>query len=317
MKKIMSMLITACMLLTFVACGSSAKDVSQNETVVHEYSVGSNENYNSEKIEVNSDKSGQEATKDRKIVKNSEIRVETKEFDKTVEFFEKRVSELGGYIENKYTTGSSIQNRDRYFERRGELTVRIPADKSEGFIDEIGNLYNITSNRSQVADITDNYYDVEAHLEQMKKKRDKYQDLLGKAETLEDILTIEDALSKCQYEIDSLTGQLERMKNRVSLATINLYVNEVIEYTELKEEPQTFLGEIGEAFKNSARKLKNTFMGIIIFIIEYLPTMILYFGMWAIFVLIIIKIVKKVQNKKQKKMQALMQQRENEIKKEN
>ena len=314
MKKLLSILMATIMIASLSACGSKPSasfDSIQGSAVVEEMSMETGNFKPSSEPNRNAtnkaNASPDSIIKDRKIVRNSFIDVETKEFEKTLEYIENRVTELNGYVESQYSTGKSLYSKNDYFEREGQIIARVPAEKSEELISEVGSLYNITSNRTSMEDITDSYYDVEAHLNQMTAQRDKYNELIKKADKLEDIIKLEQALSECQYQIDSLTGQLERMKNRVSYSTITLNIREVVEYTSIVAQPKTFGEKLADSFKRSGRNLKYAFMNILTFVIEDLPTVLIYLAIWAVIIYVVVLVVRKIKKtikaKKQRKLE--------------
>ncbi|MEG1875244.1 MAG: DUF4349 domain-containing protein [Angelakisella sp.] len=157
---------------------------------------------------------------ERKLVRNGNLALETKEFDASLEAITKLVTELGGYIDSQAVSGNSIRRKDGYFERSATISARVPADKLNGFTTRLSELCNVLSQAESVDDISDRYYDAQSRLEVLKIKEARLLELLAKAEKLEDIIKLEDALSNCQYELDSLTGQLRRMDNQVSYSTV-------------------------------------------------------------------------------------------------
>ena len=76
----------------------------------------------------------------RKLITNMSMTTETKEFDKTVNFLQNRTEELGGYVESFSTSKSSYSD-----ERTAYLTLRVPEEKLSGFVSEVAEESNITS----------------------------------------------------------------------------------------------------------------------------------------------------------------------------
>ena len=59
---------------------------------------------------------------------------------------------------------------------------------------------------------------------------------MEKAESIEDIITIEQRLSNVRYQIESMEAQLRTYDNKVDYSTVHLDVSEVKELTPVHEE---------------------------------------------------------------------------------
>ncbi|MEG1942930.1 MAG: DUF4349 domain-containing protein, partial [Angelakisella sp.] len=182
----------------------------------------------------------------------------------------------GGYIEGQNIDGKSIRNESEYYERTAHLVARIPADKLSTITSEMGTLCNITSSSESIDDITDRYFDADAHLKMLKTQQTRLLELLAKAETLENIIQLEEALNNCEYEIESLTGQLRRMDSQVSYSTLNLTVNEVVDYNVPQSKPKNFAERLGDAFTRSGKNIVNTAEDALFFLIIDGPVLAIY-----------------------------------------
>ncbi|MEG0753454.1 MAG: DUF4349 domain-containing protein [Angelakisella sp.] len=216
------------------------------------------------------------AVSQRKLVKNGELSLETKEFDAAIPALIQMVETAGGYIENQSVEGKSMRSDGEYYERHATITARVPAGKLTGITAEMGTLCNIASQSESVSDITDRYYDASAHLEMLRVQEKRLLELLSKAETLEIIIQLENALTNCQYEIESLTGQLRRMDSQVEYSTLSIYVNEVVDYSIPLEKPKNFVERLGEAFVRSGKNLSRAMESMLFFLIIDGPVLAIY-----------------------------------------
>ena len=175
---------------------------------------------------------------DRKIIRNADITLETKEFDDSVAKLQSIVDELGGYI----SQANVYVHNSRYELHSADYTVRIPAEKFDQFLVYREDVGTVSSTNVWTDDVTDSYYDMEARLESLETKRTRLLELLEQAETMENIIALESELSNTIYEIESLTGSLRRLDDQISYSTIYVYISEVREVTEPVTMPRT-LGE--------------------------------------------------------------------------
>ena len=73
-------------------------------------------------------------------------------------------------------------------------------------------------------DVTAEYVDTKSRLDNLIKTRDKYKNLLEKAQTVEEILKVEKELARVQSEIDAKTAVFNVLKNDVSQYEISVEI---------------------------------------------------------------------------------------------
>ncbi len=143
----------------------------------------------------------------RKIISSAEIRINTTAADSV----HARVLEIAN-TNNGYMVKSE-----------NDLTqIRIPAGEFAKVLEEIETLGEVISKNMRGKDITDEYHDLEIRLDNAEKTRQRYLALLDKAETIEEILSIERELERLNNEIELLKGKLERLSHLVEYATITV-----------------------------------------------------------------------------------------------
>lgn len=94
--------------------------------------------------------------------------------------------------------------------RSGDYKVRIPADQFQPFLDRVGTLCHVTYQEQTSENVSEAYYDAESRLATQRTKLERLQNLLAQAENMEDIITIESAISDTELEIERLTGTLRQ-----------------------------------------------------------------------------------------------------------
>ena len=135
-----------------------------------------------------------------------------------------------GYFENASVYGGG--RRDAYANRRGEYVVRIPAERYSQFLSGTGDLGYVNSRTESSEDVGEQYFDIEARLKTQRTKQERLLSLLEKAETMEDIILLEGALSDVEYQIEMCSSDLNRYDSLIGFSTIRIYINEVGRITE-------------------------------------------------------------------------------------
>lgn len=165
-----------------------------------------------------------------KLIREADLTVQTTEFEQAVSQVEAIVTEFGGYFQNASQHGGSYRNVNA--NRIGEYTIRIPSERYEQFMGRTGELGYVTYRSETTENIGEQYYDTEARLKTQKTKQERLLALLAKAENMEDIISLESALSDVEYEIERLSSTLNRYDSLVGFATIRLTLDEVHKVTE-------------------------------------------------------------------------------------
>lgn len=220
----------------------------------------------------------------RKFIQTVTMKVETDNLDTVLQQVNNRIAQLGGYIEN-----SNVQNGSAH--RSAAITVRVPAKDVNAFLDKVGEITNIVSSQQKVEDITLNYVATESRMKALQAEETRLLELMAKAETLNDLLTVEKRLTEVRTELEEVTSALKVMENQVDFATIHLSITEVKEFTEVTE-PESVWERIGKGFVKSLKNVGNFFVEVFVFGVVALPYLVLI-AIIPIVILLIFKIKKK------------------------
>jgi len=131
------------------------------------------------------------------------VTLETLEYDRTLEEMLRVVRESGGYVQNSRTTGAGALGGGSYYTRNASFTLRVPAENLESFNALLGELGSVTSEHVYVEEVTDYYYDLSSRLEALEIQRDRLEEMLANASSVEEMIVINDSLSGVQYEIEN------------------------------------------------------------------------------------------------------------------
>lgn len=220
----------------------------------------------------------------RKLVTTSYLDVETKEFDQLYSDVESYVNSHGGYLESINTYNGSRYHGE-VVERHADLTVRIPAEKLDDFIKEIGNAGNITNRTQNVEDITLTYVDLEAHEKTLRDEEARLEEFLREAESIEDMIYIEDRLATVRYQIESMESQLRTYDNKVNYATVYLNISEVVEYTPVVYEEPTTWQRMKEGFSDQLKDIGNFFKNFAVWFVGHF----IYLIFWGAVIFAVVK----------------------------
>ena len=235
----------------------------------------------------------------RKLIKTYNLDVETYDFDELLANIDAKVASLSGYMQNIDAYNGTYANSAR---RYSNMTVRIPVKYLDEFVEFVGNAGNVTNKRLSVEDVTLTYVDVESRKAAYEVEQERLLSFLEKAETLEDIITLESRLSEVRYQLQNLESRLRVYDDLVDYATVYLNVSEVIEYTEPEVIPVTFGDRISAAFADAIENFVDGFQNFCVNFVGSLPGL-LVFAVIVVAAILIIKAIVKRHNKKKMKKQ--------------
>lgn len=170
-----------------------------------------------------------------KLIRRAELSIQTEEFDAAVSALNALTVRYDGYFASASVHGGSY--RDANARRSGEYVVRVPAEQYGAFLSAAGDLGYVTSVTETSQDVGEQYYDLETRLKTQRTKQARLLELLEKAEDMETILALEDALSDAEYQIEQYSSELKGYDSLIDYATFQIYLNEVSSVTR----------EVGEA----------------------------------------------------------------------
>lgn len=294
MKKV-NLLVIAIGLIVFTFCTTNVDSKSSTSTEASSYNGGekyskdydksefaaseSKSSYNSEELSVQA--ATQNAISDpiakpqsiQKLIKTGNISYETKNIKETRAKIGQLIAATASYVSNEtedHYSGKSTIN----------LTVRIPAEKFDSFIDQLSAGVDYFEYKNiYVTDVTEQYTDTESRIATKKVVEQKYIALLDKAKTIAEILEIERQIGMLREEIESTEALLKTMTSQISYATLDISFYEVDTTHPTVHEPS-----MGSKFSDAIAAGWSNIINFFIHLTKNWPALII----WAT-VLIIVK----------------------------
>ncbi len=223
-----------------------------------------------------------------KMIYRANLDLQTTEFEQADAQVKAITRQLGGYFEEQTT-----QTRSGGY-RSASYTVRVPAEHFAEFLTQIGSVCTVTHQTQSAEDVSEYYYDMESRLETAKIKLDRLQDLLAKAEEMEDIITLEGAISDTEYQIERLSGEKRHYDSLIGYSTIIVSLNEVYRVTEVETAPLTFGERIGIAFRDGLRSFGDSVEDFI----EWLAYSWLTLLVWIAIIVVAVKLILRLRRKR-------------------
>ena len=217
------------------------------------------------------------AEKPDKIIYSANVQVETTDFDGSLAKLDELVSQYGGWVESSSVNGSNYADRSRgnVSRRSASYVLRFPSDRFNELMGSLSVLGNIPYTHVYTENVTAQYYDVQARLTAYEAQEQRLLEMMELAETVEDIILLEDRLTEVRYEIERLQTSLNNWDRQVSYSTVYLDVSEVQEYTPEPQVQPSFGQRLLGALQDGLHSLGAFFSGLLFFLAEALPALIL------------------------------------------
>lgn len=228
------------------------------------------------------------AAVERKLIKTVNIYAETEDFDTLIPALQRQVEALGGYIENisVYDINSYyIENRLEK-QQGADMTARVPKEKLDGFLSQVTEQTNVTSRSENVEDVTLQYVDLESHKKALLTEQERLMELLGEAQSVEDIIAIEGRLSEVRYQLESMESQLRTYDNKIDYSTVYLSISEVRKYSPSEDASvgQRIADGFGKSLEDIGYGIRDFAVGFVINI----PYIVLWIIMIIVAVLVLL-----------------------------
>ena len=116
---------------------------------------------------------------------------------------------VGGYVEQTQQSRTGA-----------EITIRVPAARYADVLDRVEHLGHVTNRSERGDDVRATATDLAARIRNLRAQEAVLHDLMGRARTVADTITVQQQLSGVTEQIEQLTGQQQVLDGQVSFATI-------------------------------------------------------------------------------------------------
>ena len=193
---------------------------------------------NTSDIEISSNLS----TKQKKIIKDGDFTVRTEQINISKKGIDHLLKKLNAYYETE-----DLQNSEEAISYN--LKIRIPSANFEKLASALeSGKDEIERKNIQARDVTEEYVDIESRLSNKRDYLKRYKELLSRAQTVKDMLAVEEIIRNLQEEIESKEGRLKYLSDQVAFSTLNIHLYQQKEPTDKKED--TFLAKTSASFKH-------------------------------------------------------------------
>ena len=209
---------------------------------------------------------------ERKIIRSADLTIEVDNFDTAFSNIETIITGIGFIQETNINTDRLYVDNEVKFFKGGTIVLRVARDKFDSVLNKlrgIGDVYNYTTHGE---DVTEQYFDVESRLRLLKMEQEKIEAYVAKLNDLDQIFKAESKLTEIRYQIESLTGKLNKLSaGRV----VDHHDQSEREASGLRCKPKTYGDRLLDSLKQSLLDVVEFLGDLLLFIVAALPALVL------------------------------------------
>ncbi|RFA19880.1 DUF4349 domain-containing protein [Subtercola boreus] len=138
------------------------------------------------------------------------------------------VEAVGGHVDSRTEqAGDSGSTVEQGGNARADLVLRVPSDKVSQAIDNLKQLATVDSVAITATDITTQVSDVNARITALQTSVARLLDLMSKATTTADLISLESTLSERQADLDGLTAQRDAYTDQVQYSSLSVSIEDL------------------------------------------------------------------------------------------
>ena len=207
----------------------------------------------------------------RKLIKNADIRIRVENLEKADAAINDLMEQYGAY--------SSFTN---VMENHLSYTIRVPSVFYDPFLAAMDGMGRILHRSENTEDVSLRYYDLEGRLATKQELLNTFRAYLGRANNIEEILSVEARIADLQNEIDGTGRELRMLANLVDYSTVSIFLSGPVSSEPFRG--PTLPERIRELFMGFGRFLAAAavfLIGLVVYGIPVLLMLVLLF--WLLF----------------------------------
>ena len=152
------------------------------------------------------------------------VNVATGSFESKLAAVRSLVQLQGGFISGTDAQASPVNPGEQI--RSGVISFMVPAAKFDDTIDQLSKLGKVQNEHISGNDVSAQYVDLQARLANMEAQRNAMLALLGRAQTISDIIAVQNQLGQITQQIEQLKGQISYIEHNTTYSTVSVQLIE-------------------------------------------------------------------------------------------
>jgi hypothetical protein len=159
----------------------------------------------------------QDIPEERLIIRTGNLDLVVEDTEAAMATIARMAEENGGWVVN-----SNVFQYDENA-KTGDITIRVPASGFNSAIEALKGLaVEVTSESTTGQDVTEEYVDLSARLENLEATADRVRAFLDETRNVEEALAVNQELSRLEGEIEAMKGRLQYLSQSAAFSTITV-----------------------------------------------------------------------------------------------
>lgn len=209
----------------------------------------------------------------RMVIKSSNLSLLVTKVDDAQKKILKKVEDLGGYM-------VSVQLSNPQDVATSTIVVRVPAKTLDQALEYFRSVSaKVISENLEGYDVTDEYTDLEARLDTLNKTKTKFEQIMGRASLIPDILEVQRELINLQSQIDSVKGQQQYYEKNAEMSKVTIYLSTdelSLPYAPSESwKPQAIFKQATRSLIGMLRSIGTLVIWIVVFSVIWVPALLI------------------------------------------
>ncbi|MGZ5302192.1 MAG: DUF4349 domain-containing protein [Actinomycetota bacterium] len=166
-------------------------------------------------------------------------------------------------------------------QRTGTLTLRIPARRFDDAMLALRDIGVVQAQSITGKDVTAQFIDLRARLQNAIGQRAVLRNLMARATTIQETITVQNRLSGVELQVEQIQGQLNFIDDQVAEATVRVELHEK-DAAQIPETDSVENPSLGSAWDRSIQGFLNVVAAVVIGLGYLIPLGILGLGAWLL-----------------------------------
>lgn len=202
---------------------------------------------------------------DRLIIRTGQMSIVVIDTETALTDIARLAEAAGGWVVNSHAY--------QYDERAklGSITVRVPAAQFDEIVAAVKETAVSTTRQTSASqDVTEEYVDLSARLDNLQATADRVRTFLDEAQNVEEALAVNRELSRLEGEIETITGRMQYLSQSAAYSTLTVEITPDVLSQPLaigSWEPQGVAREAIEALVTALQGVANLVIWLLIFVL--------------------------------------------------
>lgn len=169
------------------------------------------------------------AVADRKLILTADVRLEADSPESAAASARAMAIGMGGMVSGEQTQRSQLppgpdgpdgKPAPPRFTITSSLTLKVPPAQFDRALDQLSALGQVVARNRTATDVTEQVVDVASRIETQRRSVERVRELLARAVSISEIVSLESEVTRREAELDSLLKRQQTLTSQVDLATI-------------------------------------------------------------------------------------------------